>query len=153
MAIVIPQTQTILLSYFQTNDVPTEDQFKELIGTMFYLYNDMVNRATAAEDTANEALALVESLCPTAVARGNYAGNAANFNGTHTGVASIAAIDPGSGLVIRFTFTTPFANTNYKTVYSGANSGIVNRNVAYVDFGFPIGLTATQFTVTFAAWA
>jgi hypothetical protein len=43
----IPQTEAILQGYFQTGDTPTQNQFTELIGTMFYLYNEMLAEAAA----------------------------------------------------------------------------------------------------------
>jgi hypothetical protein len=49
---MIPQTQTILQSYFVTGAEPTQAQFTELIGTMFYLYQSAVNSAAAAAATA-----------------------------------------------------------------------------------------------------
>src|SRR5579872_5876840 len=53
----VRQTQAILLGYFQTGQVPTQDQYAELIGTMFFLYNETVNNAAAAAASAAAAAA------------------------------------------------------------------------------------------------
>lgn len=49
----VPQTESILLSYFETGDVPTEDQFAELIRTLFYLQAQTAAAAQAIEDLVN----------------------------------------------------------------------------------------------------
>lgn len=46
MAATVPQTEENLLAYFQPGDVPTAEQFEELISTMFYI----VAQAAAVPD-------------------------------------------------------------------------------------------------------
>ena len=115
MPVTIPQTQTILKSYFQTGSEPTQDQFAEFIGTMFYLYQGTLNAANAAIATA-DATQAAQAGAPGPVVIANIVNNA--VVGTLTGVTSwLQQAGFGSNWIL--TFAAPFANTNYKVLVTG----------------------------------
>jgi hypothetical protein len=105
----IPQTQAVLLSYFQTGAEPTQDEFAEFIETMFYLYNEAVNAAAAAQAAQAAAPGPVVILSVT------IAGGVATLTGAQTNVASLVP----SGENFALTFTTAFGNTTYKALFFG----------------------------------
>jgi len=117
MPVTIPQTQQILESYFQTGSEPTAPQFQELIGTMFYLYQNALNQANqaaAAAAAAQAALALAQPrayLIAYMISVGQN--NMLNFNIVKgVNIASVAnpnfATNPTT-----VTFTNPLPDTNY----------------------------------------
>lgn len=142
MPATIPQTETVLKSYFQTGDKPTQEQFEELIGTMFHLF-------TLAQDAADAAAADAA----TALARAPLALLKATTNGVsgytiepgEVNIASVVASNVGqSSETVRVTWDTPIDTDDYKvliSVFSSAsprqnNVTIVAQTTDYVDLRF-----------------
>jgi len=133
----IPQDQTVLKSYFETGDTPTQAQFAELIDTLFSLFQTAQTTAAAAVTTANAAN----------TGRAMVRANVSNIT-THTintlmsvNVASISYISTSGGFAnYRMSFTTAYANTNY-LVPLLTNVTVVTKSTGYLDFR--IGDTST----------
>lgn len=106
MPATIPQTETILKSYFETGDKPVQQEFEELIGTMFYYDALALNAADAASDLATEAIALA----PVCLLKYTVSGGTIN---AQRNVASVALISSGGFDAWRITWTNPFADANY----------------------------------------
>jgi hypothetical protein len=148
MPVTVPQTQTILESYFQTGDMPTQDQFQEFIDTMFYLYEQMTEAAAdaataaaAATATANAALALA----PAVLLQGTITISGGAVTGftlvSQLNVAGFAAENSGGGTgIIDVTFTTPFANADYKVLTGGSFAPF---NLTPATTGLSMNITAT----------
>lgn len=106
----IPQTQSILQSYLRTGLVPTQDQWTELIGTMFYLYNVQLN-------AANNAVAIAEAAAATALSNPSVfmratfpSGGAFVADVASVGISSATLLSSGSGTsTFRITFFTAFS--------------------------------------------
>ena len=125
MSVTVPQTQSNLLSYFQTGDTPTQDQFEELIRTMFHMYQQAV---TAAEEAAASAAAAEELVSdePTPVASGriDYDGpdNASELVG-----CTVAMNYSGNSMRTQIALDSPLDNDDWFfifTVLNGSNSVI-----------------------------
>src|SRR5271165_3076897 len=112
----VPQTATILKSYFQTGNFPTAEQFAEFVDTMFYLYNDALNQAqTDATNALNTALAGEPNVIAAFTLGLGFAGPGPALVGSTVGVASWNAINQsGIQVTLVVNFTKPFANLNYK---------------------------------------
>jgi|GEM_PF-5949554 hypothetical protein len=124
---MIPQTQLTLQSYFQTGDVPTQAQYLELIGTMFYLYNALNTSVNNAVAQINAATAAIEAIAPQVLVRFTAlvpASTPPAIIGAATNVASITNVADKN----RLTFTVPFANTNYKVFIVGGTVATLNAN-------------------------
>jgi hypothetical protein len=134
----IPQDQTVLKSYFETGDTPTQAQFAELIDTMFALVQAAQNTANAAQATANslaasgalaKVFATVKADGPPVLEDG-------------FGVSSVTSQALSSGQrTVRINFTTPRADNHY-TIAVRAVAGttgveldvvLVARNAAFID--------------------
>lgn len=108
-----PQTQAVLTSYFLTGLTPTQEQFAELIGTMFFLYNETVAAAAAAAAQANA------SGCVAAWGKFKYlshTGTTLNIQvlGSYNCAISGLYTPQGGGLsacVFTATFTNPLPDT------------------------------------------
>jgi hypothetical protein len=112
MPVTVPQTEANLLSYFQTGDKPTQDQFEELIRTMFYLYNVVVTSAAAAEVSAAAAQAKVAAL-PNCFF---FVLITVNADNTYTirDSSNVASVAVGTaGKLVQINFTAAAASTNY----------------------------------------
>jgi len=122
---MIPQTQSVLKSYFQTGLVPTQAQFAELIDTMFFEYQNMQSNV----DDAQAYLTLAtESLITCAVnAQMRYTGSTWVTTGAGAS-GGLTGLPPS--LTMRFTFSSPRPNTSYLTLASGTVS---NKTVNYCD--------------------
>jgi len=112
----VPQTETILKSYFETGDQPTQTQFEEFIGTMFYLYQLAQNTAVQASDNADDAV----SHAPLAMVTARYVSGTAYTLDSQQNIASIqtrrvsdSVLDNVGNLKLRFNFTTPIVDANY----------------------------------------
>lgn len=143
---IIPQTLVNLYAAFAPDsmDEAIRNPRRELIGTMFYLYQQAVDAAEAAaasaaamETTLNNA-ATGRAVAVTARAVGD-----ANF--TASRLSNIAAVTTNtSSRTIKFEFTTPFAADTYAVLYSfSASSGVpqyvptvITKNTNYVQFTF-----------------
>ena len=102
----IPQTETILKSYFETGDKPKQLEFEELIGTMFYYDSLALEAAQDAQDAADEAI----GLAPTCLLKYTVSGTTIN---AQRNVASVTSISSGGFPAFRITWTNPFANEHY----------------------------------------
>jgi hypothetical protein len=60
---VVPQSQTVLDSYFVSNAVPNQLQFWELIDSLFFYYNSAYTNAVAAALSASNAQNSVAASC------------------------------------------------------------------------------------------
>jgi hypothetical protein len=150
MPLTVPQTVDNLIAYFRNGDKPDEDQFEEFIRTMFFLYNDMVNKAAAAQAAAEAAADLLaDGRTPTAmmtVTGSNLAAPA--FVGSHFGVASVAWDAPHLKMVI--TFDAAFANTNYKILRDGTiGGGTLTKFTDRIEITF---LALNAVAITLGLW-
>ncbi len=133
MAVTVPQDLSTLLSYFQTGDKPTQDQFEELIRTMFYLYQETVDAAAAAQAVVT---ALTGSI-PTMWARARYnqSPNTVTLDGAYNATASVVT---SAGLKqVRITFDDAAPDTNY-WLYSSVSGLVlptVSKTTTYVQCG------------------
>ena len=57
----IPQTQTVLKSYFQSNSIPTQAQYAELIDTMFWYVNQTYSNSLVSATNAAKAQAVFKA--------------------------------------------------------------------------------------------
>lgn len=126
MPITVPQDLATLLSYFRTADHPTQDQFEELIRTMFFLYQETVDAAAAAQAAAEAVVAAAATYGPRVVLTATIPNTSSNTwtNRYSVGVASIAHISlTGAGAsaqrVLRVTFTDAFGDAYYSAHASG----------------------------------
>lgn len=127
----IPQTETILKSYFENGDQPQENEFRELIGTMFYLFTQAIAAADAANANATAALDRAPKAMLKRVAGVNY------------GTLNIDTVTNPSGNLRRVTWTTPFLNADYKLSITpieqpASNIGLIvviaAQTTTYVEF-------------------
>lgn len=151
MAVTVPQDLTTLLSYFETGDKPTQDQFEELIRTMFYLYQQTVDAAEAAQAVVT---ALTGSI-PTvwARARYNHSPNTVTLDGAYNASAAVVTSD---GLKhVKITFDDAAPDTNY-WLYSSVSGLILPTTVkadTYVQCGPLSGSdSGKDFTVQLLAF-
>lgn len=136
MPTTIPQTETILKSYFETGDQPTQLEFEELIGTMFYYDALALNAAQDAQDAADEAI----SLAPQCLLKYTVAGTTIN---AQRNVASVASFTPDGFQAYRVTWTTPFVDEHYivNLTWSDATVNvmgmrIISQQATHIDFRF-----------------
>lgn len=118
---MIPQTETVLKSYFVDGATPTEAQFAELIGTLEYLYNESLSAANNAVATANAA----KTIAPHCYARVRYSSGVWIIDRQ---VGCTAAVNTGTKQVT-LTFSTALADTVYP--YLATESG--NSITAYTQ--------------------
>lgn len=142
MPVVIPQSEVILRSHFETGDKPTQDQFAEFIGTMFYL-------AQRAQDTADAALAvaaLARARAPLVLVSATYPGSGADYNmDQRLNVDTVQASGSvGGDRVIRVSFTEALPSTAYVVLVTLFSSNqnwtqvqIVNKTIDYVEIKVP----------------
>jgi hypothetical protein len=148
----IPQTQTVLQSYFQTGDMPSQDQFDELIGTMFYLFNESVSNAAAAAASAAAAAASA-ALLPISASLTLTSGTVVSLAGAN-GIASAAVAVVSASYRVTLTFTGAFANTNYKVFFRLPVTGIGAAGVTIFSQAtgncvISIPVTGTTLPITF----
>ena len=141
MPTTIPQTETILKSYFETGDQPTQLEFEELIGTMFYYDAQALNAADAASDLATEAI----GLAPVCLLK--YTVTGATINAQRN-VASVTKSSPSGFDMWRITWTNPFPDEHY-IVNITWSDGLVNsmgmrilsQQATHIDIRFFNGAT------------
>lgn len=136
MPTTIPQTETILKSYFETGDKPLQLEFEELIGTMFYYDALALNAADAAADLATEAI----SLAPVCLLKYTVLGATIN---AQRNVASVAKISTGGFDAWRITWTNPFADEHYIVQITWSDSTvnimgmrILSQQATHIDLRF-----------------
>lgn len=136
----VPQTQTILKSYFVTGNVPTQTNYMEFIDTMFFFIQTM---ATNAWQMASNAQVIAAS-GPRATIRWqiiDYAGAgalASDTNNVSTNFWGYTTSGSGASLTYIFYLTnffrvpfqdtlyfplllqTPFTNVNYSSVFTNS---------------------------------
>lgn len=155
MPVTVPQTEANLLAYFRTADFPNQDQFEELIRTMFYLYNATLAAAEAAQ-AASEAVGDRAEGIPKAWGRVRYdtSSNTITVDGEFNGVWSKSG--SGNGAKVRFTFDVsnqPPHATNYLLNLSISTFGIdVTQNAAYIEFEYSGSGTFDYNVEFFAFW-
>lgn len=116
---VIPQTETILKSYFETGDQPKANEFREFIGTMFYLFTQSIAASDAANVNATDAL----NRAPKAFLK--------RVGGVNLGALNIASfVQSGTGNAnVTITWTTPFLNADYKVSITMIEQAATNMGV------------------------
>ncbi len=150
MPVTIPQDEVMLLSYFQTGDKPTQDQFGELIGTMFYQFQSLSDRMDALELLVADAIARA----PQALASALWPGAGTIYTLEYqVNVAQIQVLSAPTRF--RITFIDPMPDTDYVVLpvpfSSTANvdqNQILDRQLTYCDVAFYDGVTAQGTTVS-----
>lgn len=138
-AALLPQQQSVLESYFKTGDQPDEVQFREFIGTMYYLFQQAQNQANLAADDA----VIAASLVPLALCSAHYA-SAVGPDLTYTIDSSynITTVDIPNAIpfVIKVNFNQPMPSVGYivaitMTALDQAQEvRITEKNIAYCKF-------------------
>lgn len=132
----VPQDEATLLSYFQTGDTPTADQFEEFIRTMFFLYNQMVAAAAAAQAAA-EAVGDNGGRIPKCFGRVRYDASSNTISSDGSDGGAWTKTNSGSNRKIRYTFTPnqPPHATRY-LLYQNVNVSVVSltQNIAYIEW-------------------
>lgn len=151
----IPQTETILKSYFETGDQPNQAQFAELIGTMFYLFQQAMDAAETAQDDAASALARQ----PQALVKATYPGSGSSYtvDAAAINISSITVDTSGGSNApkVRVTWTTPFSDATYRVFVSPFSAVSPRRNnveivaitQAYVELRFTNENAVTPYGV------
>src|SRR5262245_57367129 len=146
------QTQTVLKSYFQHGDVPSESQFVELIDTMFELFANAQAIASSAVATANAAAAAA----PKALLK--HVTNVGVQFSTNLEAPTVTwqgSVQPFYWQLV-LEFTTPLAHGNY--VVMGQADGLGTAQVLTpTSNGFTIRLpggtsAGQQFTIFIAVF-
>jgi hypothetical protein len=129
------KTSTQLKSAFQTGDVPSQQDFSDLIDTMESQDATALDTAQSAVDSATAAVAVVAGITF------NYF-VVASYNGAWTilgATKNVASLTKVSGSVVKVNFTTALADTNFPVMVSAglpsAPGGTMSltRNVAFVQ--------------------
>lgn len=131
----VPQTQTILKSYFVSNAIPTQAQYAEFIDTMFWYANQTYSNTLVAQEQA----AIVNqnwSNIPPVVVTGKLDGKTTLTLATNCSYTS----NSGSNTVI--TFSSPMPNTNYTTIAAIKKLGFPPSTNIYFNPYAPNSLTA-----------
>lgn len=132
----VPQTQTILKSYFQTGSIPTSTNYAELIDTMFYYVGEMSSNSAAT-------LSAIQTLVTNQPSHASYQGNFSTpytafsvFNLTNSyNIATVSnyqtTVISGSlvDVSVHVNFSSPLANTNYSVYFPFTSTNITYRSV------------------------
>jgi hypothetical protein len=145
MPVTIPQSEIILRSYFETGDQPTQDQFAELIGTMFYLAAQAAAIASSAGSDAAAALART----PLAVCSAKYPGSGAGYTieeGNNVSAVAFQNFGNPTTRHVRFSFTVPIVDADYVVSLTPLDPAIgppqvqlVEKTITEVGFRFNVG--------------
>jgi hypothetical protein len=117
----IPQTQTVLQSYFVTGAVPTQTQYQELIGTMFWYANQTYSNSLVAASNSAALTAQYKSAfgaVPVPGCSGHF--TAANNLSVATN-CSYGGV--GSGYTTTLNFAFAFPDTNYLVIGKVTSTG------------------------------
>lgn len=120
------RTQLELYGLFQTGLAPTQQNFGDLIDTVFAGDAATMSAANAAVATANAAAAIVNALPFKAAASFTFVGNAASGDVTFVSRMNVASITwKRSGhytYTFTVTFATPLATANYGLLSNGSSN-------------------------------
>jgi hypothetical protein len=126
----VPQTQTVLKSYFQTGNVPTQNNYAELIDTMFWYVAATYTNSLAAQSNATVAISrnpVAASLQWTLHTSVPY------VSISHTnGISSIGyKYSSGSWTMTNY-FSTPMSDTTYQVncINAASSLGITYMSVS-----------------------
>ena len=124
----VPFTATQIKAWFETADVPTQQQFADLVDTMFHMVQQ-------ANDTADAAVALAElaSQCFGLVTFTYVTGSVVSYTVNRVEGCSVAVSYTGSNvstyrqiaLTITITPTDNFADTDYVALLSFEGNSVV----------------------------
>lgn len=137
---VIPQTLANLYAAFAPDAMAegTRNPRRELIGTMFYLYQQAVDASAAAAATAAAVEAtLNNSAVGKALGVASRPDGFSNF--TAKRMVKFSAVTTSGGYYwFEFTFSTPMPNTDYGVLYNFGTSAVptITKNVGSVRFSF-----------------
>jgi hypothetical protein len=140
-----PQTQSVLISYFLSGNTPTQEQFAELIATMFYYMN--LNAAQGAQANAN----VNNALCITAWldAITTDAAGTLNIIGS-SNIAGVTKVSAGKWAV---SFTNALEDTNYEALYQSPAWALGSKTVNGFNYstggGWPAVNTRVRFALVF----
>jgi hypothetical protein len=137
----IPYDATNLKSRFQTGDKPTQQDYADLIDTMFHYLSDHGNRIVALEGQV-AALSNLTGLAKVFVTVKAQVNPGAAIDDQY-GVDSVqnggqvgANDDPDTLRNLRINFTNPFADNKY-TVVAYASGGqvptVLTKNASFID--------------------
>ena len=132
----VPQTQTVLKSYFTTGAVPTETNYAELIDTMFYYVAAASSNATAAAASAASANSVLSNAVPTS-ANFHISGNSVTLLSAYN-IANITATHGGSSpnyhYIVTCVFSNSFPTTNYFVYFPVPNdvTDVTRRSTNFV---------------------
>lgn len=148
----VPQTQTILKSYFQTGSVPTSTNYAELIDTMFYYVAQADSNAVNAANSANAAQSffLATAKVQLSVAGTNLVATLTNANNIASCSVTNLYLRNNSGHYTYYgqfliTLSNPMPGSNYTAVVSAPASLTGSSfNVYYVTSANGWGLTVTN---------
>ena len=109
-------------SYFETGDQPKANEFREFIGTMFYLFTQSI----AASDAANANSVIAIDRAPKAFLK--------RVAGVNYGALNIAGLVQSgtSSNIVTITWTTPFLNADYKVAITFIEQAAANMGVIAV---------------------
>jgi hypothetical protein len=102
----IPQSEAVLKDYFSSGKKPTPQQFRELIGTATYLFQ----QALLDGNAANQAAAFALSSSVQGSVKATFDGSNYNRAAGYINVEPITYV----GNTVKVTWTTPFLDANYK---------------------------------------
>ncbi|NJM13078.1 MAG: hypothetical protein HC889_15525 [Synechococcaceae cyanobacterium SM1_2_3] len=132
----VPFTATQIKAWFETADLPTQQQFADLVDTMFYMIQQANDTAAAAVATADAAAASV-STC-----EGFFRVDFANSTGTNPTAATVTEFREHG---------CTFAVTNLGWTTTVANSGDLSEGYLrfQVDVTFDSAMADTDYTSNF----
>ena len=130
----VPQTQTVLKSYFTTGNVPTQTNYWELIDTMFWYVNAIYTNSQTASSNAALAVALSPSLGTFQLTANNSFPQAAIAHTNNIASLGYSYGNNSGALFWHITnyFSNPMVNTAYIPVLTSGNN--LAANVAIVQF-------------------
>jgi hypothetical protein len=149
----VPQTQTVLKSYFITGSVPTQNDYYEFIDTMFYYIGWTYTNAQAAAASASNAVtaAAISPRCWGLIQNYN-AGASRGYSVTNWAGCSLYTSNAGGSVqwVAVVTFNNPVTNPAYFNVGNAAiNASSVTTNGFQINIGTAPG-GGVSSNVTFA---
>ena len=121
----VPQTQTILKSYFMTGSVPKQTNYWELIDTMFWYINATYTNSQNAVAIANAAHSAPTNPPVSCVVQPWYVPLFFNTNGCTVNPAL-----PTNNYGATIYFSAPFADTNFFILFSTNNVTDHSRGTA-----------------------
>jgi hypothetical protein len=121
----VPYSQANLKARFETGDIPTQQDYADLIDTFFSLFQTAEDDAAAALVAANAAAAGL------AAWSGSFTTATVTFTETmNRNIASVTPTIVGVGVAwdLRFNFTVAFANANYLVLVGNAGQADITAS-------------------------